>query len=97
MRTAHTKTVLTNSTGMNIEDKRGRHSNRPKAYAEWVKQKVIDHIKLFPVVDSDYCRETSTMQYFKEGLNICLMYGLYEKQILDCKIEKKIHRFTTSL
>lgn len=32
-------------------------------------------------MESHYCRENSTKEYLEEGMNIALMYALYEEQI----------------
>lgn len=58
---------------------RGRHKNRPSKCSEEMINKVINHIKRFPTIESHYCRENTKRQYLEEGLSISKMYSLYVK------------------
>ena len=56
---------------------RGKHDSHFKRKDE-DGQFVIDHINLFPVVDSHYYGTKTSKKYIKPGLNIQKMYDLYK-------------------
>lgn len=39
------------------------------------------HIRSFPVVDSHYCRKSSSKQYLEQQLNLSKMFELYKEQV----------------
>lgn len=41
-------------------------------------QTIIDHIKLYPTVESHYCRSTTLRRYLDGGLNKTKMYQMYQ-------------------
>lgn len=60
-----------------LQDKRGRHSNRPNKMSVVTEASIKSHIELFPKVQSHYTRATSNRQYLAENLNISKMYRMY--------------------
>ena len=62
-------------TGTPSESKWGKHTK--KKLAEVSRQSVSDHISSIPVVESHYCRKSTTKQYFESSLNLTKLYELY--------------------
>lgn len=60
-----------------LQDKRGRHDNRPNKMNSLTEVTVKTHIELFPKVKSHYTRSTSNREYLSETLNISKMYRFY--------------------
>ncbi|CAG9787649.1 unnamed protein product [Diatraea saccharalis] len=68
------------------DDKRGKKSPPNKTKKEDV-QRVKDHIKCFPVMDSHYCRKDSKKKYlYPDAKSVINMYRLYED---SCKEKNK--------
>ncbi|CAG9838008.1 unnamed protein product [Diabrotica balteata] len=64
------------SDGGTIEaDKKGKH--RPHKIPDSVKDNILEHIKLFPLVPSHYTRRNSKRMHLEEGLNISVMHRMY--------------------
>ena len=61
-----------------LVDKRGTSKIRPRTN-EAKTQSVMEHINLFPRMESHYVRSDSQREYLEEGLSISSMYGLYVK------------------
>lgn len=57
-------------------DERGAHSNRPQNLGD-EKDEIRRHIESFPVVDSHYCRKSTSRQYLSPLLSIEHMHRLY--------------------
>ena len=53
----------------------GKHP-KEKAASEAVEASVIAHIKLFPTVESHYCRARTKIQYLDEHLTVAQMHRL---------------------
>lgn len=60
-----------------LQDKRGRHDNRPNKMNTMTEATIKTHIELFPKVESHYTRATSKREYLSENLNISKMYRIY--------------------
>ena len=60
---------------MCAKDRRG--GNNPKRTDE--REQIIEHIKLFPVKNTHYCRKDTNKRYLHEKLTIGKMHKLYEK------------------
>ena len=58
----------------------GRGRSSTKSISEEDRNRIIDHIKSFPVVDSHYCLAKTNKQYLESGLSIEKMYNLYEEK-----------------
>ena len=59
-------------------DQRGRHTSRPHAITEELKQTVREHIETFPRRKSHYSRaDNRKREYLNEGLSISRMYLMY--------------------
>ena len=59
-------------------DERGKHKSRPHSVPDEVKEKIREHIKLFPRRKSHYSRSSNRKrEYLDEGLSISRMYRLY--------------------
>ncbi|KAL4152823.1 hypothetical protein QTP88_000656 [Uroleucon formosanum] len=63
------------------EDKRGKHGNQPKMN-ETVRNRVTDHIKRIPKIESHYTRKNTTKHYIEGGRTITDIYNDY---LSDCK------------
>lgn len=63
--------------GMDIKDLRGRHTNRPHAVPENVKQLIREHISSFPKQESHYSRAKTHTKFLSEDLNLNKMYMLF--------------------
>lgn len=68
-----------------VMDKRGMSKTRPRAIDEAVTASVMEHINMFPRVDSHYIRKDSCREYLEEKLSLSKMYSLY----VDWMTEKK--------
>jgi hypothetical protein len=60
-----------------LSDKRGRNSQPPRTLDPNVRKSVIEHINLFPRVESHYVRKDSQREYLEDGLSIPRMHKLY--------------------
>ena len=60
-----------------LKDNRGSSKNRPKAIPEETTAAVIEHISMFPKVESHYTRKDSNREYLEEGLSLNSLYRLY--------------------
>ncbi|CAG4943960.1 unnamed protein product [Parnassius apollo] len=71
----------TTSSGIVLEDLRGKHDKKGKLLAlpDFVKDGVREHIKSYPTKESHYCRASSIKQYFDGDLNLCMMYRQYKE------------------
>ena len=59
-------------------DRRGKHRSRPHSIPDQVKERIREHIKLFPRRKSHYSRSSNRKrEYLDEGLSISRMYRLY--------------------
>ena len=56
---------------------RGKHKNRPKKIPISIVNSVHEHIKMFPCVESHYCRKNSDRNYLSEDLSISEMHRMY--------------------
>ncbi|MBP1527197.1 MAG: hypothetical protein H9Q66_04675 [Spiroplasma ixodetis] len=73
-------------------DRRGLTSSHNRL-ANSITNSVRDHIKLFPAIDSHYCRKNSKRRYLAADLNVTKMYELYktyctEKSLEPAKLSK---------
>jgi hypothetical protein len=48
-----------------------------------MKEFITDHIRSFPVIESHYCRASTSKQYLEGSLNITKMYNLYLERCRD--------------
>jgi uncharacterized protein with PIN domain len=51
--------------------------------SEEMKEFITDHIRSFPVIESHYCRASTSKQYLEGSLNITKMYNLYLERCRD--------------
>lgn len=66
-------------------DKRGKHTPHNKTEEDLLKD-VREHIESFPVMESHYCRKSTSRSYLSSTLNLSIMYRLYlEKMSLLAK------------
>lgn len=73
-----------------LDDKRGRHTNRPNQVPEDVKKTVTTHISEIPFVDSHYVRARSEKKYFEENLTFSKLYKLYEEWLIANSYEPEL-------
>lgn len=78
-------------TGVIERDKRGVHLHRPYRIPDEMFNLVVEHINLFPVIESHYCRTTTSRKYLEFGLSLPEMYEYYLKWISS----KNINVFVT--
>ena len=76
LRTALKKT----NSGIVEEEKRGGRSKSTAEKDKKIKEAVTNHILRFPVVDSHYCRKSSTKRYVQPGLTKALMHNMYKEE-----------------
>lgn len=70
---------MSKSEGCDISpDKRGRHHYRPTAMSSETENSVIEHINLYPRVESHYLRARTKREYLEEGLTIQKMFDSYK-------------------
>ena len=60
-----------------LTDKRGSSKKRPKAIPEETTAAVIEHISIFPKVESHDIRKDSKREYLEESLSLNPLYKLY--------------------
>lgn len=58
-------------------DGRGKSSGSSRLLSGDIKKGIIDHISLFPAVESHYCRQNTQKKYLDSFLNVSKMYSLY--------------------
>ena len=66
----------------------GKHTKRK--ISQLTRQSVLDHINLFPRVESHYCRQNTCKEYFEGNLNLKKIHEMYvvyctEKEITPAK------------
>ena len=66
---------------LNLSDERGKHHNRPFKVPEEAKNLVREHINMYPVIESHYCRKDTKRKYLEEGLSISKMYRMYKEYV----------------
>lgn len=73
------RTVLNNTTatGAPLVDGRGKHGNHRTC--EEREKLVMDHIKLFKVVESHYVRKEAKYEYLPSDLSVAEMYRMYNE------------------
>lgn len=74
----HFKHLRDEVTGIAKSLKRGKHIKR--CVSEESKNRILDHLKSFPTVDSHYCRASSSRKYLEEGLSLSKMYSLFQEK-----------------
>lgn len=78
-------------------DRRGHHQNRPRTISKVAIENAMQHIKLFPTVESHYCRQDTKVLYLSEDLNLSIMYRLYlewmKKKNNPNSVKKSYYRF----
>lgn len=67
---------IPNNLGMSCTSLQEKHSPGNKI-PEDNTNRIIDHIKSFPTVESHYCRNDTAKQYLEENLNVTEMYDFY--------------------
>lgn len=74
-------TVLKKSdiNGFTGEDSRGKHGKQKKT-EDALLESVFQHINSFPRIESHYCRSRTKKEYLEGGLNLSMMYRLYEEE-----------------
>ena len=65
-----------------MKDKRGYNTPYNKT-SDAALDEIRNHIKLFPTVESHYCRRSSKRQYLACDLNVTKMYELYRDHVTD--------------
>ncbi|XP_050314683.1 uncharacterized protein LOC126749093 [Anthonomus grandis grandis] len=63
-----------------VQDKRGKHGDRPNMIPKFLRKQVREHIESFPNKISHYFRARSSKQYLSPDLNLTIMYDLYLKK-----------------
>ncbi|KAJ8972193.1 hypothetical protein NQ314_000291 [Rhamnusium bicolor] len=71
-----TTTKKKDENGMITSDQRGKH-NKQRKISNVVKNDILEHIRLFPSIESHYCRSRMNKTYLDGSLNIKIMYKLY--------------------
>ena len=74
-------------TGVTKRDGRGKHNKHNPLVSEVNRQSEIDHINLFPVGDSHYCRAKSNKKYVEAGLIYNLTAQTSKKTRLVCYLD----------
>jgi hypothetical protein len=69
-------------SGIVQPDMRGKLKMKSKI-SEEMKEFITDHIRSFPVIESHYCRASTSKQYLEGSLNITKMYNLYLERCRD--------------
>lgn len=64
------------NSGMCAEDLRGKHGNQLKVSQE-ARKIILDHIQMFPAIESHYSRSHTARKYLSPDLSISKMYKLY--------------------
>lgn len=74
-------TVLKKSdnNGFTGEESRGKHGKRKKTDDTLINS-VIQHINSFPCIESHYCRTRTKREYLEGGLNLSMIYRMYEEE-----------------
>lgn len=78
----------TNSAGNIAKDQRGK-ACKNSMLDESVKKSVRDHINMFEIVDSHYCRAKTERKYLPPTLNISKMFMMYEEYCVENNIARK--------
>lgn len=74
----HFKHICDPSTGVVNEIRKGKHVKH--ATSNETMERIREHIKSFPVVDSHYCRASTSRQYLEEGLTISKMFRFFQQK-----------------
>lgn len=74
---------LTSRSNQNVTicaspDQRGRHQSKIKT-PDWKTDLIIQHISMYPCVESHYCRSSSHRQYLDSTLSIQKMYNQFKE------------------
>ena len=80
----------------NLLDKRGKSKNRPRAN-DGKTESAIEHIDMFPRMESHYVRSESKREYLEEGLNLTRMYSLYVEWAKENKKKSPVNTTTAIL
>ena len=72
-------------TGTAKSDGRGKHQK--KIISEVMRDSVMNHIRSFPAVESNYCRSETTRMFLEAGLNVRKMYDLYLQMCSENNME----------
>ncbi|KAF2902585.1 hypothetical protein ILUMI_03601 [Ignelater luminosus] len=77
-----------------LDERQNIHDSFWKVILELQKNSVVEHINSIPVIDSHYCRQSSTKQYFDASLNMTKLYELYLEYCEAKSIESvKLHYY----
>lgn len=86
-RVIETCAKMMSETGLFTGYDKRKDSRPPNSTPDEAKNLVLDHINLFPKIESHYCRRDSQKHYLSSDLNISIMYRLYRDTFC---IEKEI-------
>lgn len=75
-----------------LEDKRGRHSNRPNAIPNTIKDLIKAHIETFPKQESHYARGRTEKMCLSPDLTLKQMFILFKGKHPDAKCSEKLYR-----
>lgn len=67
------------NNGFTGEEARGKHGKQKKTDEKLINS-VIQHINSFPRIESHYCRARTKKEYLEGGLNLSMMYRMYEEE-----------------
>lgn len=73
-------------------DGRGKHSNRPHAIKDSVKDEVREHIKSLPKQPSHYSRQKSEKEYLSPDLNLSKIYRLFKEKYPNSHASKHLYQ-----
>lgn len=74
------------TSGVCLDDQRGKHGNQPKTSAE-ARKIILDHIKMFPAFESHYSRSHTSKKYLSSELSISKMFRLYTDHCKEKNIQ----------
>lgn len=76
---AFMRSAETDKNGILEEDKRGKHAPKHKLNDSELNF-IKSFIESFPVMESHYCRKTTSKKYLDPSLNISIMYRMYSRR-----------------
>lgn len=88
--TIYKKSDMQESHCFVLDDRRGRHENRPNKISEDIKQTVRLHISQIPLVSSHYVRARSEKKYFEATLTFPKLYKLYRDWLQENHYESTL-------
>lgn len=78
--------------GVELEDYRGKHNNRPHKVVDAEKETVIEHIARFPTQSNHYSRESSKNDCLSADLTLSKMYNMFKRENEGSDISYRTYR-----